>query len=152
MRPEDGQAGSHGAVDARGQVRFTSAPMTPHEAEKVLSDAELVPCMETSLPDARALVEACLSIDVPALVHREACAKPSCSPKFQVMVREEDGPRVAALLRQRWLDNLAREGLAPATQAVQALPEDGEPPCPACGTAAPLVEGACSDCGLQLEG
>jgi predicted amidophosphoribosyltransferase len=24
-------------------------------------------------------------------------------------------------------------------------------PCPACGTAAPLIEGACSDCGLQLE-
>ena len=33
-----------------------------------------------------------------------------------------------------------------------ALTEDAEhPPCPACGTAAPLVEGACSDCGLQLE-
>ena len=27
----------------------------------------------------------------------------------------------------------------------------GDPPCPACGTAAPLVEGACSDCGLQLD-
>jgi predicted amidophosphoribosyltransferase len=26
-----------------------------------------------------------------------------------------------------------------------------DPPCPACGTAAPLVDGACSDCGLQLE-
>jgi hypothetical protein len=23
--------------------------------------------------------------------------------------------------------------------------------CPACGTIAPLVAGACSDCGLQLE-
>ena len=29
--------------------------------------------------------------------------------------------------------------------------EDGEPPCPACGTAAPLIDGACSDCGIQLE-
>ncbi len=29
--------------------------------------------------------------------------------------------------------------------------EEGELPCPACGTAAPLVDGACSDCGLQLE-
>jgi len=28
--------------------------------------------------------------------------------------------------------------------------QDGEPPCPACGTAAPLVDGACSDCGLVL--
>ena len=25
-----------------------------------------------------------------------------------------------------------------------------QPPCPACGTIAALVEGACSDCGLQL--
>lgn len=125
--------------------------MTPNEAEKVLADAELVPCMETALPDARALVEACLAMDVPALVHREACSKPSCSPKFQVMVREEDGPRVAALLRQRWLDNLEREGLAPAPPSPEGAPEDGELPCPACGTAAPLVEGACSDCGLQLD-
>lgn len=125
--------------------------MTSHEAEKVLVGAKLVPCLETSLPDARALVEACLSMDVPAMLHREACAKPSCSPKFRVLVREEDSPRVAAMLRQRWLDNLAREGLAPVPQALQPESEDGEPPCPACGTAAPLVEGACSDCGLQLE-
>jgi hypothetical protein len=126
--------------------------MTPLDAEKVLADAELVPCVETSLADARALVEACLARDVPALVSREACAKPSCSPKFRVMVREEDGARVSALLRQRWMDSLEREGLAPVAQPFQApQSEEGEPPCPACGTAAPLVAGACGDCGLQLE-
>ena len=38
--------------------------------------------------------------------------------------------------------------MAPATTAVAI---SDEPPCPACGTAAPLVDGACSDCGLQLE-
>ncbi len=48
-----------------------------------------------------------------------------------------------------WHDVLAREGLAPVAVAVA---EDAEHlPCPACGTAAPLVDGACSDCGLQLE-
>jgi hypothetical protein len=141
-------------MDGRRRVRFTPPTMTPLDAEKVLAEAELVPCMETSLADARALVEACLAQDVPALVSREACAKPSCSPKFRVMVREEDGARVSALLRQRWVDSLEREGLVPAAQALQAPPsgsEEGEPPCPACGTAAPLVAGACSDCGLQLE-
>lgn len=131
-------------------MRFTGRTMTPHEAEKVLTDAELVPCMETQLADARALVEACLAADVPALVHREACDKPSCSPKFQVLVREEDVPRVGVLLRQRWHDSLEREGIA-STSVLQAVPEEGELPCPACGTAAPLVEGACGDCGLQLE-
>jgi hypothetical protein len=128
--------------------------MTEQEATQVLSDAELVPCAEMPLMDARRLVEACLGADVPALVHREACAKPNCSPKFQVLVRPEDGPRVAALMQQRWLDTIQREGLVPAAPSAQALSvpaEDGEPPCPACGTAAPLVAGACTDCGLQLE-
>ena len=47
------------------------------------------------------------------------------------------------------MEALAREGLSPVAPAV--VDEDAEhPPCPACGTAAPLVEGACSDCGLVL--
>ncbi|WP_426757277.1 hypothetical protein [Myxococcus sp. Y35] len=128
--------------------------MTPEDVTKALSDVELVPCAEMALMDARRLVDACLDADVPALVHREACSKPGCSPKFQVLVRPEDGPRVAALLQQRWMDSIAREGLVPAGSAPSlATPaaEDGELPCPACGTAAPLVAGACSDCGLQLD-
>lgn len=43
---------------------------------------------------------------------------------------------------------LEREGNAPVCATPAA--ETDEPPCPACGTAAPLVRGACSDCGLQL--
>lgn len=125
--------------------------MTPHEAEQALADTDVVPCIEAPLGDARALVEACLAEGVPALVHREACSKPGCSPKFQVLVRREDTSRVAGLLQQRWMENLRREGLVAEPQAVSALAEEGEPPCPACGTAAPLVAGACSDCGLQLE-
>jgi hypothetical protein len=37
------------------------------------------------------------------------------------------------------------------TAVVEAAAGEGDPPCPACGTVAPLVAGACSDCGLQLE-
>jgi hypothetical protein len=125
--------------------------MTPHEAEKALAEADVVPCVEMPLAEARKLVAACLAEGVPALVHREACSKPSCSPKFQVLVRPEDTSRVAGLLHQGWMDSLQREGLAPAQPAAHAVSEDDEPPCPACGTAAPLVQGACSDCGLQLE-
>ncbi|ADO71375.1 hypothetical protein [Stigmatella aurantiaca] len=125
--------------------------MTPEEAKQVLENTDVVPCMETSLPDARGLVDACLSEGLPALVSREACSKPGCSPKFQVLVRREDAPRVAGLLQQRWLESIRREGLPAAVGPLSALSEEGEPPCPACGTAAPLAEGACSDCGLQLE-
>jgi predicted amidophosphoribosyltransferase len=45
---------------------------------------------------------------------------------------------------------LAREGTTPVACAMPSADTD-EPPCPACGTAAPLRAGACSDCGLQLE-
>jgi hypothetical protein len=57
-------------------------------------------------------------------------------------------PRVAELLRAQGREHLDREGLALPVAA--AVGVDDEPPCPACGTAAPLVEGACADCGLQL--
>lgn len=51
-------------------------------------------------------------------------------------------------MRGEWHEMLAREGVAPVSCA---MPADGEhPPCPACGTAAALIDGACSDCGLQL--
>lgn len=125
--------------------------MTPHEAEQALADADVVPCVEAPLVDARALVAACLSGGVPALLSREACSKPGCSPKFQVLVRREDTPRVAGLLQERWQESLQREGLVAGPHALPAIPEDGELPCPACGTAAPLLKGACTDCGLQLE-
>jgi hypothetical protein len=50
------------------------------------------------------------------------------------------------MMRGEWHDTVAREGLPEV-----AMDTSGEePPCPACGTAAPLVDGACSDCGLAL--
>jgi hypothetical protein len=53
------------------------------------------------------------------------------------------------LLRDDWRSHLAREGLAPV--AITVASDAEHLPCPACGTAAALVDGACSDCGLQLE-
>jgi hypothetical protein len=55
---------------------------------------------------------------------------------------------VAAIVRAGWREAIEKEGLAPVAAAA---PTGDEPPCPACGTAAPLVDGACSDCGLHLE-
>lgn len=66
-------------------------------------------------------------------------------------MREEDLPKFAALLRREWAEVLDREGVQPAARMGVEVAEDEEPPCPACGTAAPLALGACSECGLQLE-
>lgn len=59
-------------------------------------------------------------------------------------------------MQNEWLQMVANEGtvaqpvMMVSGGAAGAEPE-GELPCPACGTAAPLVDGACSDCGLVLE-
>ena len=130
-------------------------PLSREEADQLLAEAPLLPYTKASLPDGRAFVEQLLLHGVPALVRKEeGCKSGSCGPAFEVLVREEDVARISAMQRERWYEALEREGLAPRVVPVAEVAEDaeaGEPPCPACGTAAPLVEGACSDCGLQLE-
>jgi hypothetical protein len=56
-------------------------------------------------------------------------------------------PKLAGLLRSDWEQELARSGLA-YTAPKQGV--EGGVNCPACGTTAPLEDGACSDCGLTL--
>lgn len=63
-------------------------------------------------------------------------------------MQEVDLPRLAQLLHGDWREALEREGVAPVDVTAA---EGDDLPCPACGTVASLVEGACSDCGLQLE-
>ena len=66
-------------------------------------------------------------------------------------MREADLPQVGALLRREWQALVEREGTG-GRPLFGIEPADGEePPCPCCGTAAPLVAGACGECGLQLE-
>jgi hypothetical protein len=123
--------------------------MNAREAERALEEAEVVPVLQTSIPGGKELLAACLDAEIPAaLGGGEGCTTGGCAPKVQLYVREADLPRLQALLESRWRHLLDQEGTVPPT-ATEGEAE-GEPPCPACGTAAPLVEGACSDCGLQL--
>ena len=64
-------------------------------------------------------------------------------------MEEQDVPKFAQMMRGSWMELLENEGSVAGVRQVEVDP-DGEPPCPACGTAAPLVDGACSDCGLHL--
>jgi len=55
-------------------------------------------------------------------------------------------------MNAEWLALVEAEGTITRPPSALVPDEDsGELPCPACGTVAPLVEGACTDCGLQLE-
>ena len=64
-----------------------------------------------------------------------------------LLVREQDTAWLGQLLEDQWNTLVQREGHA----GEHGQAGGGEfPACPACGTAAALVAGACSDCGLQL--
>ncbi len=128
--------------------------MDDAEVELLLADAETVACLQAPLVEAKELRAACLEAGIPVLLARGACCGSSgcgCAPKIALHARAEDVPRVAHLVQDRWRALALREGTITERNPSVARPDGGEPTCPACGTAAPLVEGACADCGLQLE-
>lgn len=126
-----------------------------------MDPTEFVPCFEGQVAQAREVERNLLDAEIPATLAKppsKACCSGAgcgCGAKVQVLVREADLEKVSALFRQEWMQAVEREGTVQlvqlGTDPSTALGVNGEPPCPACGTAAPLVEGACSDCGLQLD-
>ena len=126
--------------------------MNAREADRLLNAAEAtVPAFKASLVDSKRLLESCLAADIPARISSDPSCS-SCGPQVTLEVRPEDVPRLAALLQASWHDSIAREGVAPvgAVGPGDAAAEHDEPPCPACGATAALVDGACPDCGLAL--
>jgi hypothetical protein len=114
----------------------------------VTEEIEWVPAIEGGLFELKELSRLCEAEGIPSELGMESCDKEGCTPKAKLLVPKSDVDKLATLLRNRWKSMVEAEGV----QLVEAkVPEDGDPPCPACGTAAPLVEGACSDCGLVLE-
>ncbi len=107
---------------------------------------ELIPAVHGSLDDIKRMRDQCLAAEIPVEVAGEAGGA-----KFVLMVRAADLPKGSALLRSEWREQIEREGTGSLGLFGIEAKEDEEPPCPACGTAAPLVDGACSECGLQLE-
>lgn len=127
--------------------------MNAEDADLALADADLIACLQAPLPEIKEIREACLEADIPVMLGREdsCCGKGGgcgCAPKLQLLSRPEDVARVARLMQDRWREMAVREGTADEDHPAIAA---GDEACPACGTALALVEGACSDCGLQLE-
>jgi hypothetical protein len=125
--------------------------MDQDEAMRALDDTEVVPCFAAPIGEAKELLAACLEADIPALLDRGECCGSAgcrCAPKLELLVKPDDVARVTTLLQSRWHGMLVREGTVEGLEAAPATAED--PPCPACGHVAPLEEGACAGCGLQL--
>ncbi len=121
--------------------------MNEEDAAQLLADVDLVACLQAPLPEAKELREACLAAGIPALLSGANCCGSGgcgCAPKLALYARAEDVPRIAHLMQRRWQELALREG----TVAEDSPFVTGDTACPACGTAAPLVNGACTDCGL----
>jgi hypothetical protein len=125
--------------------------VTKEEALKELADAEVLPCVSAGITDIKEIFDACLTAGIPAVLDRqEHCGSgQSCSPRIDLCVRPDDLPKVVAMMRERWQGLLEREGTLP--DDADGLAEGEDPPCPACGAPGPLADGACKECGLQLE-
>ena len=124
-------------------------PLSAEQAEEMLDGLPLVPCLAGNLPEMKVIRDRCLAAGIPALVGCPSGGK-SCGTRTHLMVEQDDIPRIAELLKDDWAAELAREGLT-ASPAPVEVADGEEPPCPACGFAGALVNGACADCGLVLE-
>ncbi len=133
--------------------------MTKDEALQELADAEVVPCVSAGIADIKEVLEACLAANIPAVLDRQESCGPGqghpCAPRIDLCVRPDDLPKVMAMMHARWQSLLDQEGTeGTLTDETVALADGEEPPCPACGTKIPLQnlkDGACPECGLQLE-
>ena len=128
--------------------------MNEEDAERLLADGQLMVCLQAPLSEAKELRDACLDAGIPALLSGASCCGSGgcgCSPKLALYARSEDVPRVARLMQHRWQELALREGTIDRDSPFVTSDPAGEPACPACGTAAPLADGACTDCGLHLE-
>lgn len=69
---------------------------------------------------------------------------------MMLLVQEHDVKQVNAIRERQFQAIMQIDGRTAWDPHAPQVESEGEPPCPCCGTAAPLVRGACSDCGLQL--
>ncbi|MCA2980349.1 MAG: hypothetical protein INH41_08715 [Myxococcaceae bacterium] len=130
--------------------------MDRQAADAALAGASLVSYGEGSVTQAKELERQLLAAGIPAALAKppaKACCGGGCGcgAKLQILVREDDAPKVAELLNAEWLDAVRREGTVAQGLVALRTPQENELVCPACQFVGALVDGACQDCGLVLE-
>jgi len=110
---------------------------------------ELIPAIQGSLADIKRMRDRCLDAGIAVAVM--APPGKGWGTKLVLLVREADLQAVGELLHSDWQALVEREGTGAGGLFGVEVAAGEEPPCPCCGTAAPLAQGACSECGLQLE-
>lgn len=136
-------------VDASAAAAHKQKLDSPRQA---LADVPTVAVLHAGLAACREIERALLEDGILCYVEAAAEEGEALAPgamKVGVMVAESDLPRVGDLLKRRFEDLIAREGVG-SFQSVAIDLAAAEVECPACGHKGPLAEGACADCGLFL--
>jgi hypothetical protein len=100
----------------------------------------------------REFERAILEAGIPCYVEAEAEegeALATGAMKVGVIVAEADVPKVGDLMKRRFADLVAKEGVGSFNAEAIDL-SAAEIECPACGHKGALVDGVCADCGLFL--
>lgn len=117
-----------------------------------LQGVPTVAVLHAGLPACREIERALLEAGVPCYVEAAAEEGEALAPgamKVGVIVAEADLAKVGELLKRRFEDLVAREGVGSFnTKAIDLSAAEVE--CPACGHSGALADGACGDCGLFL--
>lgn len=117
-----------------------------------LAGVPTVAVLHAGLPACREIERALLEAGIPCYVEAASEEGEALAPgamKVGVMVAEADLPRVGELLKRRFEDLVAREGVGSFNSKAIDL-SAAEVECPACGHTGALADGACADCGLFL--
>jgi hypothetical protein len=119
---------------------------------RALENVPKVAVLHAGIAACREIERAILAEGIPCYVEADAEEGEALAPgalKVGVIVAEADLPKVGDLLRRRFEDLIAKEGVGSFNTAAIDL-SAAEVQCPACGHTGPLDEGACADCGLFL--
>ena len=108
--------------------------------------------LHAGLSACREIERALLESGIPCYLDANAEEGDPLAPgalKVGVVVAEDDVGRVGALMKARFQELIAKEGVgAFNTEAIDLSASEVE--CPACGHKGPLKDGECADCGLFL--
>jgi len=140
-------------VDLVDEATYKELQRKRDDPRAALAGQKTVAVLHASIAACREIEREFLSAGLPcfvdALTDESELSTAPGALKVGVMIAEADLPRAGDILRKRFAELVAKEGVGSFNTAAVDL-EAAEVECPACGHKGALVDGACGDCGLFL--
>lgn len=138
------------------ELAHKNAPKKEALNKKELLDNETMPLTEGPLPMCRELEKILSKAEIVSAIYpvkenqnENATLGSACAHKYMLLIKPEDLDRCRDVLKSRFEEQVAKEGMGNFNHDVIDL-EKEEICCPACNETGPLQEGECRFCGLFL--